>query len=47
MKWRLSSDAVVATDLTQGRVEKVVFLHPPPPVRTLLPDAKPYWAVVN
>lgn len=46
MKWRLSQDAVVPTDLTQGRVEKITFLHPPPPVRTLLPQTRPYWALV-
>ncbi len=44
-KWRLSPDAVVATDLTQGRVEKITFVHGPPVPRTLLPNTTPYWAV--
>ena len=44
-KWRLSQDSVVATDLTQGRVEKITFVHGPPQVKSLLPDARPYWAV--
>lgn len=47
MKWRLSQDSLVATDLTQGRVEKITFLHPPPPVKSLLPQAQPYWAVAS
>lgn len=46
-KWRLSQDSIVATDLTQGRVEKITFLHPPPPVRTLLPQTQTYWAVAS
>ncbi len=45
MKWRLSRDSVVATDLTQGRVEKIVFVHKPPHGKTLPLDQKPYWAV--
>ncbi len=44
-KWRLSQDAVVATDLTQGRVEKITFLHPPPHAKSLLPDTRLYWAI--
>ncbi len=47
MKWRLSQDSLVATDLTQGRVEKITFVHPPPPVKTLLPQTQPYWAVAR
>lgn len=47
MKWRLSEDAVVATDLTQGRVEKITFNHPPPHGKALLPNSMPYWAVVR
>ena len=44
-KWRLSPDSVVATDLTQGRVEKIAFIHGPPLPQTLLPNSLPYWAV--
>ena len=41
--WRLSPDSVLPSDLTQGRVELVNFRNPNPP-KTILPDAKPYWA---
>jgi TonB family protein len=41
--WRLSPDSVVATDLTQGRVELVNFRNVNPP-KAILPGAKPYWA---
>ncbi len=41
--WRLSPDSVLATDISQGRVELVTFRNPNPPSR-LLPDAKPRWA---
>ncbi|MBA3963276.1 MAG: energy transducer TonB [Chthoniobacterales bacterium] len=44
-KWRLSPNAVVATDLTQGRVEKITFVHGPPVPKSLLPNSTPYWAV--
>ena len=44
-KWRLSPDAVVPTDLTQGRVEKITFVHGAPIPRTLLPNSLPYWAI--
>ena len=44
MKWRMSPDGVVPTDLTQGRVEKIVFVHPPPHAKELLPNSRPYWA---
>lgn len=44
MKWRLSTDAIVPSDLTQGRVERIVFVHPPPHGKQLLPNAQPYWA---
>lgn len=47
MKWRLSQDSLVATDLTQGRVEKISFVHPPPPVKSLLPQSQPYWAFTS
>ena len=43
-KWRLSQNSVVATDLTQGRVEKVIFVHGPPQVKTLPPNSLPFWA---
>ena len=47
MKWRLSQDSLVATDLTQGRVEKITFRNPPPPVKSLLPQSLPYWALAS
>ena len=46
MHWRLSPDSVVASDLSQGRVEKVQFRNSPTPSR-LMPGAKPYWAWVR
>lgn len=47
MKWRLSQNSIVPTDLTQGRVEKITFLHPPPRVKALLPQSFPYWATAK
>jgi TonB family protein len=44
--WRLSPTSVVPTDLTQGRVEMVKFLNPPP-VGTLLPGSQTFWAQVK
>jgi TonB family protein len=44
MKWRLSADAVIPSDLTQGRVEKIVFVHAPPHGKQLPPNSQPYWA---
>lgn len=44
MKWRMSSDGVVPTDLTKGRVEKITFVHAPPHGKELLPNTFPYWA---
>ena len=41
--WRLSPDAVLPSDLTQGRVELVNFRNPNPP-KQLLPGAQPHWA---
>jgi TonB family protein len=41
--WRLSPDAVLASDVSQGRVELVTFKNSNPP-KAILPDAKPYWA---
>lgn len=42
MKWRLSPEAVLATDITQGRVELIKFRghnHP----KQLVPGGHPYW----
>lgn len=44
MKWRMSTDGVVATDLTEGRVEKITFVHAPPHGKELPPNTFPYWA---
>jgi TonB family protein len=44
MKWRMSPDGVVPTDLTQGRVEKITFVHAPPHGKQLPPNTFPYWA---
>lgn len=44
MGWRLSSDSVVSTDLTQGRAELITFKNPPPAPKTMLPGSEPYWA---
>ena len=41
--WRLSPDSVLATDISQGRVELVKFRNPNPPSR-ILPGAQPRWA---
>jgi TonB family protein len=41
--WRLSPDAVLASDVSQGRVELVTFKNSNPP-KAILPDARPYWA---
>jgi TonB family protein len=41
--WRLSPDSVLSSDLSQGRVELVSFRNPNPP-KTILRDARPYWA---
>ena len=42
--WRLSPSSVVATDLTQGRVEMVKFVNPPPVPGKLPPNTTPFWA---
>jgi len=47
MNWRLSPNSVVATDITQGRLEKITFMNPPPAPKSLLPSAMPYWAQVR
>ena len=44
LKWRLSPDAVVPTDLNKGRVEKITFIHRPPHGKALPPNTLPYWA---
>ena len=41
--WRLSPDSVLATDISQGRVELVKFRNPNPPSR-ILPGSQPRWA---
>lgn len=41
--WRLSPDSVLATDISQGRVELVSFRNPNPP-KQILPGAQPFWA---
>ena len=43
MTWRLSTDSVLPTDISKGRVELITFKNPNPP-KQLLPDARPYWA---
>ena len=44
MNWRLSTDSVLPTDISKGRVELVTFKNPNPP-KQLPPDAgHPYWA---
>lgn len=47
MKWRLSRNSIVPSDLTQGRVEKITFIHPPPHGKALLPYSSPYWATAK
>jgi len=43
MTWRLSTDSVLPSDISKGRVELITFKNPNPP-KQLLPDARPYWA---
>jgi TonB family protein len=43
MNWRLSSDSVLPSDISKGRVELITFKNPNPP-KQLLPGAQPYWA---
>lgn len=47
MGWRMSSDSVVSTDLTQGRAELITFRNPPPSPKSIIPGAEPYWAQVS
>jgi TonB family protein len=46
MNWRLSPESVLATDLTQGRVEVVSFRNDNLG-KKLLPGSMPYWAMVR
>ena len=43
MNWRLSTDSVLPSDISKGRVELITFKNPNPP-KQLLPGAMPYWA---
>jgi TonB family protein len=43
MNWRLSTDSVLPSDISKGRVELITFKNPNPP-KQILPDAWPYWA---
>ena len=44
MNWRLSTDSVLPSDISKGRVELITFKNPNPP-KQLPPDAgHPYWA---
>ena len=43
LRWRLSRDSVLPTDLTAGRVELISFRRVSLP-KMLLPGAEPYWA---
>jgi TonB family protein len=43
MNWRLSTDSVLPSDISKGRVELITFKNPNPP-KQLLPGAQPYWA---
>ena len=43
MNWRLSTDSVLPSDISKGRVELITFKNPNPP-KQILPDARPYWA---
>ena len=46
MNWRLSPESVLATDLTQGRVEVVSFRNDNLG-KKLLPGSTPYWALLR
>ena len=43
MSWRLSTDSVLPTDISKGRVELITFKNPSP-TKQLIPGTKPYWA---
>ena len=42
MNWRLSTDSVLPSDISKGRVELVTFKNPSK-AKQLLPGASPYW----
>lgn len=42
MNWRLSTDSVLPSDISKGRVELVTFKNPSK-AKQLLPGATPYW----
>jgi TonB family protein len=46
MNWRLSTDSVLPSDISKGRVELITFKNPNPP-KQILPDARPYWAQLS
>jgi TonB family protein len=43
MNWLLSTDSVLPSDITKGRVELITFKNPNPP-KQLLPGAQVRWA---
>jgi TonB family protein len=43
MNWRLSTDSVLPSDISKGRVELITFKNPNPP-KQLPPHDWPYWA---
>ena len=47
MHWRLSSDSVLSTDLTVGRLELIKFKQPQANyAKALMAGSSPYWAQV-
>lgn len=48
MKWRLSADSVLNTDISVGRLELIRFLqHNAQYARALTPGDMPYWAQLS
>lgn len=43
MNWRLSTDSVLPTDISKGRVELITFKNPSP-TKQLIPGTRPAWA---
>ena len=43
MNWRLSTDSVLPSDISKGRVELITFKNPNPP-KQMPRDNWPYWA---
>ena len=43
MNWRLSTDSVLPSDISKGRVELITFKNSHPP-KLLIPGTQPYWA---